>query len=201
MTDHSTKQQASKILFGDSAWLDRPDMAEQMDDEFIMDDDAGVRKISPNQLIAELDADEPAKELATLREEVSKCWETLDGHGFPPEACGWPFKSIVGELPNAIDCAIDCLFRQREALQKELATLREEVSKCWETLDGHGFPPEACGWPFKSIVGELPNAIDCALDCLFRQREALQAEVEKLRAPDWKQDQAETSRLAGKEQS
>ena len=47
---------------------------------------------------------------------------------------------------------------------------------------GHGFPPEACGWPFKSIVGELPNAIDCAIDCLVRQREALQTEVDQLRA-------------------
>jgi hypothetical protein len=57
-----------------------------------------------------------------------------------------------------------------------------EISKCWERLEESGFPPEASGWPFQDIRGELPSAIDAALDCLIRQREDLLAEVTKLRA-------------------
>jgi hypothetical protein len=50
----SSKQRASKILFGDPTWLDRPDMAEQMDDEFVEDNGSTSRRVTPNQLIAEL---------------------------------------------------------------------------------------------------------------------------------------------------
>lgn len=59
------------------------------------------------------------------REEISDAWETLEGFGFPPEACGWPHQSIVGELPNAIRCALDCIIRQREALLQEIIPLRK----------------------------------------------------------------------------
>ena len=87
-----------------------------------------------------------------------------------------------GLFHAALIRALDVLKRGGGVAQTECTPQQEEISKCWETLEGHGFPPEACGWPFKSIVGELPNAIDCAIDCLVRQREALQTEVDQLRA-------------------
>jgi hypothetical protein len=52
----SPRQQASKILFGDIHWVDREDMPGLMDDEFVQDDGNHQRRISPNALIAELEA-------------------------------------------------------------------------------------------------------------------------------------------------
>jgi hypothetical protein len=57
----------------------------------------------------------------------------------------------------------------------------EEIQLSWEALEGHGFPPEAVGWPFRDAAGLLPEAIDCAIDCLVRQRNDLLAEVLELR--------------------
>lgn len=53
------RQRASKILFGDIHWVDREDMADLMDDEFVQDDGCHQRRISPNALIAELEASRP----------------------------------------------------------------------------------------------------------------------------------------------
>jgi hypothetical protein len=63
----------------------------------------------------------------------------------------------------------------------DLAPLRREIGEAWRTLEESGFPPEACGYPFRDIAGLLPEAIDCALDCLIRQRNDLLAEVLELR--------------------
>jgi len=52
----SAKRRASKRLFGDAAWLDRPEMADQMDDPFNDDNGSRCRMITPNELIAELEA-------------------------------------------------------------------------------------------------------------------------------------------------
>ena len=62
---------------------------------------------------------------------------------------------------------------------------QEEIAQCWDVLEGHSFPPEACGWPLVSIIGQLPNAIDCAINCLVRQREDLLAELLPVRAGLW----------------
>lgn len=67
------------------------------------------------------------------------------------------------------------------SVESQRSPEQDEISRCWQMLENHGFPPEACGWPFISLVGELPNAIDCAIDCLVRQREDLLAEVLELR--------------------
>lgn len=58
-------------------------------------------------------------------EEIEQAWQTLENSGFPPEACGWPDRDITGLLPEAIECALDCLIRQRNDLLKEVLTLRE----------------------------------------------------------------------------
>lgn len=58
---------------------------------------------------------------------------------------------------------------------------QNEISKAWETLESFGFPPEAIGWPFNPVDGLLPEAIECALQCLIRQRESLLAELKPLR--------------------
>lgn len=52
----SPRQQASKMLFGDIHWVDREDMSDLMDDEFVYDDGSHKRNISPNALITELEA-------------------------------------------------------------------------------------------------------------------------------------------------
>lgn len=55
---------------------------------------------------------------AAPQREISDSWHMLESFGFPPEACGWPFQSIAGELPNAIKCAMDCVIRQRDEAQR-----------------------------------------------------------------------------------
>ncbi len=60
-------------------------------------------------------------------------------------------------------------------MPQEYDVLHEEIAKCWQTLEESGFPPAI------NIEGELPNAINAALDCLIRQREDLLAEVLELR--------------------
>lgn len=69
--------------------------------------------------------EEAADEISQLRSEVSNAWKTLEGSGFPPEACGWPHRDMRGILPEAIDCAIDCLLRQRSDLLAEVIELRK----------------------------------------------------------------------------
>lgn len=49
----------------------------------------------------------------------------------------------------------------------------EEIAAAWAKLEEYGFPPEACGFPFRDMRGLLPEAIGCALDCLIRQRDDL----------------------------
>jgi hypothetical protein len=63
--------------------------------------------------------------------------------------------------------------RALRALLSAPDELTDEISRSWQKLEEHGFPPEASGWPFRSIKGELPNAIDCALTCVIRQRNEL----------------------------
>lgn len=57
-----------------------------------------------------------------------------------------------------------------------------EIAAAWNTLEGFGFPPEAVGWPFRSIEGLLPEAIECALDAIIAQREELQRQRDQLAA-------------------
>lgn len=57
--------------------------------------------------------------------EIAEAWNTLEGFGYPPEAVGWPHHSLDGLLPEAIECALDCLIRQRQDLLKEVIELRK----------------------------------------------------------------------------
>lgn len=52
----SYKQRASRLLFGDANWLDREDLADQMDDKFGHYHGDVFRRITPNELIAELES-------------------------------------------------------------------------------------------------------------------------------------------------
>ncbi len=62
--------------------------------------------------------------------EIAKSWETLESFGYPPEAVGWPHRDLKGLLPEAIECALDCLIRQREDLLKEVVGLRKLKQQC-----------------------------------------------------------------------
>lgn len=75
------------------------------------------------------------------------------------------------------DCEAGRIAKMREGMTPHQA----EISQSWEMLEGIGFPPEACGWPMRDVAGLLPEAIKCALECIIRQREELQAEVLELR--------------------
>lgn len=57
--------------------------------------------------------------------EIAAAWNTLETFGYPPEAVGWPFCSVEGLLPEAIECALGCLIRQRNDLLNEVIELRK----------------------------------------------------------------------------
>lgn len=63
-------------------------------------------------------------------------------------------------------------------------TEREEIQAAWATLEEFGFPPEACGWPFRDMAGVLPEAIRCALECMVRQSDAAHAPGEQTPAKE-----------------
>lgn len=84
----SSKQRASKRLFGDIEHLDQPYMAEQMDDKFNDDDGVRARLITPNELIAEIEAADrqsPAEkvdEFQKLRDELAQAKEDAESLQF-----------------------------------------------------------------------------------------------------------------------
>lgn len=81
-------------------------------------------------------AEAGALAIIDLRKEIGESWRALEEKGFPPEACGWPFQSIVGELPNAITCALNCISEQRDERDTTIASLREQVDDLQIALSG-----------------------------------------------------------------
>lgn len=100
------------------------------------------------------------------RDEIASSWEVLENHSFPPEAVGWPHRAIAGLLPEAIDCALDCLIRQREDLLREVIELRafrdgNQKTEC--NLPFERLPQCACD----SGAGEPPTK-QAMLECQLR---------------------------------
>lgn len=85
------------------------------------------------------------------------------------------------DLPASGGATCDCEAGRLAKMCEGLTAHEAEIAQSWEMLEGFGFPPEACGWPFRDIAGLLPEAIKCALECIIRQREDLTAEVLTLR--------------------
>lgn len=82
---------------------------------------------------------------------------------------------------NAPDAPCDCEAGRLAMICEGMTAHEAEIGQSWRMLEGFGFPPEACGWPFRDIAGLLPEAIKCALDCLVRQRDEFEGAVKTLR--------------------
>jgi hypothetical protein len=111
--------------------------------------------------------------------EIGECWKVLQDSGFPPEASGWPFVDIKGELPNAISCAIDCLIKQREELLAEVTKYRKAATQPpRQDVPAGVVRPEALA----ALKNYMQADADGVMVCVSRQ--ALDEAIAALAAPD-----------------